>query len=362
MVEARTAIWPHDILRDPPTADREGPSHLCCFLICPFSPADVFDDLYSLIQQVCDLLGQQLACRVECVRADRIASSGVIQAEIWHQIQSADAVIADVTGLNPNVLIELGVASACRRKEHVVIIKEDNPNERFVFDIGPARHIVYKRTSQGYQRLFTDLHAAPLMPLTTAPFEIEATSPLTLPFSVNLSDSRRVDWLTGPVSTHRRLLPDSLEFGSLFVFRNSWISIGSQDLSKFGLAARMRFSQLRDLEAWVGISVRSHHFFANFGHLIYLTSTGKVVRTVPEDDLGKYHDEVIGELPHFDVSSPVYHDFHIEVDDEMMNMAVDGVGGTFKLSEMPFVYASGRILFQTCNCRGAINSIKIWPK
>ena len=153
-----------------------------------------------------------------------------------------------------------------------------------------------------------------------------------------------------------------MEFGSLFVFRNSWFSIGNQDFSKFALVVHMRFSQLRDVEGWIGISARSHHFFANFGHLIYLTSTGKVVRTVPEDDLGNYHDEVIGELPHFDASNPVYHKFRIEVDDEVMKMAVDGVGGTFRLSEMPFVHASGRILFQTYNCRGAINSIELWPK
>ena len=360
-METRTGIWPFDILNDPRQPERDHPNHLKCFLICPFTPKDVFDDIYVLVQDVCNKVGGQLQCQVECVRADKIASPGIIQSEIWHHIQTEDIVIADVTGLNGNVMIELGVASACRKKEHVIILKEDNPNEKFLFDIGPARHIVYRRTYRGFQDLFQNLYSAILMSMTSAPFEIEPKISVPhFPLKVDFTKGKHVDWLIGPSLTHRRLMPDCLEFGSLFVFRNSWLSVANLEISKFEITAEMKFSQLRDVVGWIGISVRSQNFFANFGHLLYLASNGKAARTIPKDEFGSHDDDyILGDFPDFSPREQKFYKFRIEADDQNIAMFVNGIGGSFKISEMPFVYPSGRILFQTYYARAGIRNIEI---
>lgn len=40
-------------------------------------------------------------------------------------------------------------------------------------------------------------------------------------------------------------------------------------------------------------------------------------------------------------------------------MYIDNVGNKFKINEMPYVYPSGKILFQTYNARAGIKNIKI---
>lgn len=361
-MEDRTSIWPFDILKDPRPTERKSPSHLRCFVICPFTPYDIFEDLYFLIKKACQQVNLLLTCHIECIRSDKISSSGVIHAEIWHEIQSSDIVIADVSGLNGNVMIELGVAAACRKKEHVIILKEENPKESFLFDIGPARHIVYKRTFHGFQDLLKRLIQAILTSLTSAPFEIEPKISPKLPLKIDFSKGKDVDWLVGPSTTLRRLKPKYLEFGSLFVFRNSWLSVAGLLLSKFEITAEIKFSQLRNIEGWVGISVRNQHFFANYGHLLYLTSSGKVVRTIPENELAEYHDEIIGSISDFNTTKDKFFKFRIKVDDHEISMFVDKIGKSFKISEMPFVYPSGRILFQTFRARMGIRSIEIKNK
>ncbi len=361
-MEVRTSIWPFDILKDPRPTERKSPSHLRCFVICPFTPYDIFEDLYLLIREACQRVNLMLTCHIECTRSDKISSPGVIHAEIWHEIQSSDIIIADVSGLNGNVMIELGVAAACRKKEHVIILKEENPNESFLFDIGPARHIVYKRTFLGFQDLRKRLIQAILTSLTSAPFEIEPKISPKLPLKVDFSKGKDVDWLVGPSTTLRRLKTEYLEFGSLFVFRNSWLSVAGLVLSKFEITAKIKFSQLREIEGWIGISVRNQHFFANYGHLLYLASSGKVVRTVPDNELGEYHDEEIGRISNFDINKDKFFKFQIKADDHHISMFVDEIGKRYKISEMPFVYPSGKILFQTFRARMYIHSIEIKSK
>jgi hypothetical protein len=150
-----------------------------------------------------------------------------------------------------------------------------------------------------------------------------------------------------------------LEFGSLYTFRNSWLSVAGLSLSRFEICAEMKFTQLRDIEGWIGISVRNQHFFANYGHLLYLASNGNVVRTVPEDELANYHDDLIGSIKDFRKVKDEFFKFRIQVDDQEISMFVNKIGKTSKIAEMPFVYPSGRILFQTFRARMGIHSIEI---
>ena len=78
------------------------------------------------------------AAGLECVRADEIAHSGVIDVPMYKQLLLADVVVADVSTANCNAFYELGVRHALRPYT-TIIISEDK--FKFPFDIG---HIVVR--------------------------------------------------------------------------------------------------------------------------------------------------------------------------------------------------------------------------
>ncbi len=103
-----------------------------CFIIMPFDSAlkNVYDAVATIIQDHCHL---------DCVRADHIAKSNLITHEIWTHINEARLSIADLTGRNPNVFYELGLAHACRRP---VILLAQNSDD-VPFDLEALKHIPY---------------------------------------------------------------------------------------------------------------------------------------------------------------------------------------------------------------------------
>jgi hypothetical protein len=354
----QTAVWPFDVVNRPIPTDRDSPNHLRCFLICPFTPKDRFDDLYTLLCNVCLDVSKALSCKVECVRADKITSAGVIHSEIWTQISQADVIVADVSGLNANVMLELGVAATIKQKSQVIIIKDADCQELFLFDIGPARHILYKRTAAGFQRLYADLHFSLQMALSGAPLVHTGVISPELPLTADFANQADVSWLISPSTAHRRVLTDSLEYGSFYVFRNSWLSVSNLSISTFDLTAEIRFSECHDQSGWIGISLRNQSYFANYGHLFYLTTDGKVMRTEPQDDNGEFVESQIGLLPNF-VLDATPHKFHARLTDTEFFFEVDGVGEKIAVANMPYVYAGGRILLQTYRVRAGLRSISI---
>lgn len=352
------SVWPCDTWIDAiaPTRDL---NKLTCFLLSPFRPKERWDDLHQLVRSVCEAVGNQLGAQFECVRADEITSAGVIHPEIWERIKNADVVVADVSGQNGNVMLELGVASGWRRKEHVVILREANPDEPHLFDINPARHLEYHRTASGFQKLAQQLSTTLFQALSAAPFEAVPQTEVTLPFTAPLSDGKDSIHLWTPDIAHRRLLPDCLEFGSLYVFPNSWLSFSNLKLRNTRVQAEMRFTQRRDLPCWIGIMLRSQHFFANFGHLVYLNQDGAVSRTVPEDDLGKYHNEEFGQIDNFNPDSEEFMVFDLFMDEEALDVSVGPVRKRFAVRDMPYVFGRGNVLFQTFRARAGIRNIQI---
>lgn len=349
----RTAIWPRDVLADPRPIER-GPNQLRCFLICPFTP--VHDDLTKLVEDACGSVSTNLHCTLECLRADRIAGSGVIHAELWHELQTADVIIADITGANGNVLLELGVAAAIRHKEHVIVLTEQGQEQKFLFDIGPVRHILYERTYAGLRKLLGNLQVALLLALTTAPTEPDLHVNLPDHLAADFKDSGDVDWLIGPSLTHRRRTPAGLEYGSLFVYRNSWLRV-LEPYANLELTAIVRFAQLRDQPAWIGIGVRSQNCLANWSNLIYVRDDGTVIITIIENDLGGYHDDPIGKLPDFSADRDVT--FHIRIDGTSFTRSVDSVSCTHRLTDLPHVFPTGMILLQTYNSRALIKTFEL---
>jgi hypothetical protein len=92
-----------------------------------------------IINPVCQEFGYSV------VRADKMANSGLITKAIIEQIISADLVIADLTGNNPNVFYELAIRHSYR-KPAIQIIKGDT---EIPFDVSNMRTILYETTLSG---------------------------------------------------------------------------------------------------------------------------------------------------------------------------------------------------------------------
>jgi hypothetical protein len=76
----------------------------------------------------------------EPVRADELFSSGSVVEQIWEQIDKAKVLVADLTGKNPNVFYELGLAHADRKP----VIFTSGVLEDVPFDLRHLRVIIYE--------------------------------------------------------------------------------------------------------------------------------------------------------------------------------------------------------------------------
>jgi hypothetical protein len=88
-----------------------------------------------------------------CLRADNIYDNKPIIEDIWKSINEAKIIIAELTGKNPNVFYEVGIAHTIG-KEVILITQnlEDVP-----FDLRHLRCIIYEYTPRGVQLLENNL-------------------------------------------------------------------------------------------------------------------------------------------------------------------------------------------------------------
>jgi hypothetical protein len=68
------------------------------------------------------------AAGFECVRADEIQHSGVIDVPMYERLLSADLVIADLSTLNANAFFELGVRYALKPRATICIAESGFKN------------------------------------------------------------------------------------------------------------------------------------------------------------------------------------------------------------------------------------------
>lgn len=125
---------------------RSDPSKV--FVLHPFK--DPFHAVYrDHIKPVVESLG--LSCR----RADDFYRSTSIIEDIWRGINEAGIVIADLTGKNPNVFYELGIAHTLGKE--VILLTQDH--EEVPFDLRHLRYRVYSTQLSGPRELEEDLRA-----------------------------------------------------------------------------------------------------------------------------------------------------------------------------------------------------------
>lgn len=89
---------------------------------------------------------------INCQRADEILGTNIITFDIWEKINRARFIIADLTGKNPNVFYEIGLAHALGKE--VILITQTMDD--VLFDLKSIRCIVYSYTPRGMK----DLEAA----------------------------------------------------------------------------------------------------------------------------------------------------------------------------------------------------------
>lgn len=118
------------------------PDPSLCFVLMPFSEAlrPIYDDH---IRDVVE--GESLSC----IRADEIVGVKQITADIWEYVNRARFLVADLTGMNPNVFYELGLAHALGKP--VILLAQSLDD--VPFDLKVQRCLIYEFTPRGMKAL-----------------------------------------------------------------------------------------------------------------------------------------------------------------------------------------------------------------
>jgi hypothetical protein len=93
---------------------------------------------------------------LDCLRAADYKTARAIIQDIWYVICESRLVIADMTGLNPNVMYELGIAHAVGK--NTIIIHQKKQDIQFPFELAHIRRIEYEDTAEGGKILERELN------------------------------------------------------------------------------------------------------------------------------------------------------------------------------------------------------------
>lgn len=131
-----------------------GPSEVAsdgeCFVLMPFS-SPRRNEIYEhyIKKPLEDELG------ITCKRADDMYESKSIMGDVWHSINHASLVIADLSDRNPNVFYELGLAHVVGKPVILVAEREED----IPFDLRPIRTILYGNQPSTWSRLASQVVA-----------------------------------------------------------------------------------------------------------------------------------------------------------------------------------------------------------
>jgi len=119
------------------------------FVLLPHRPQ--FEDLFeNVIRPAMSDNG------IVAKKAHNIYEPGSILGQVWSQIRTAEVIVADVTGINPNVIFELGLCFGLHRCPILVVL---DPSE-LPFNLRSLRYTQYENTVGGAAKLKSDLTRA----------------------------------------------------------------------------------------------------------------------------------------------------------------------------------------------------------
>ena len=127
----------------------ETPPKKKCFVVMGFGtktdfqqqkPYDLDKSYRIIIKKAVEEAG------LECIRADDVIHSGIIDKPMYELLLSADIVVADLSTSNANAIYELGVRHALRPHTTIIIAEK---NFKFPFDIGHLLVRPYTHLGEG---------------------------------------------------------------------------------------------------------------------------------------------------------------------------------------------------------------------
>jgi hypothetical protein len=316
-----------------------------------------------MIRNAASIVQNTINHEIQVYYAGEIVGSSAIHPDIWTHILQADIIVADITGYNPNVMYELGVAAAWRLNSSVIIVRDKCDGYTFAFDLQPARQILYESSSvEWISKLLELLTENMLTCLAPVPFQHEPDIEVPPSFEADLTDGRDTEYLWSPGPGHRRLIDGGLEFGSPYYFPYSWLSPPKLRPAKVEVQAEMKFTlRIGETPCWIGVALRSQGYLAGNGteYLAWLDKDGMVHRTGPALDARGKDEHDVERLTHFDPASGSFIPFRVSIDDQYWRISVQDIKFSISVSDLPHVFPHGRIMFQSYWCRAAIRHVKI---
>lgn len=139
-------------------AKRPRASKEICFVIMPFGGwlDDYYEDIYK---------PAIVAAGLEPHRADDLFRPSTIVNDIWAYTKKARLVLADLSGKNPNVFYELGLAHALAKPAILVAESMDD----VPFDLRALRVLVYDKNAPDWGNILRDKVRSSLAELLKAP-------------------------------------------------------------------------------------------------------------------------------------------------------------------------------------------------
>ena len=120
-------------------------------VMMPFNGDPNIDPVFKAIEQGAEHVGK------DAKRVDQIKTPTDITEDVRNLICSAYAVVADITGMNSNVVYELGFSHG--KDKQVILLKQDGLNS-LPFDLSHQRIIEYTKTKDGLDALERELSKA----------------------------------------------------------------------------------------------------------------------------------------------------------------------------------------------------------
>ena len=127
----------------------EEPRKKTCFVVMGFGEKTDFQQqkTFDLDKSYRIIIKKAVeAAGLECIRADDVMHSGVIDKPMYELLLTADVVVADLSTSNANAIYELGVRHALRPHTTIVIAEK---GFKFPFDIGHLLVRTYEHLGSG---------------------------------------------------------------------------------------------------------------------------------------------------------------------------------------------------------------------
>jgi hypothetical protein len=194
--------------------------------------------------------------------------------------------------------------------------------------------------------------------LIVVPFRNEPSRAIKLPLRSSFRDGKENPNFWSPGPSHRRLTDKGLEFGSPYYYPYSWLSLVNLQSSNIHIKSELAFLDDIGLDHWIGIAVRSQNYMSNKEYLVCLYNNGVIFVNGPNAHDRDYFQDNIGRLS-LNLFENGFIPFEIRIDEKTWSVKVGNIEKEIRLTDLPFLYSSGRVMFQTWQCRAILRNVLI---